>query len=251
MKLARWPVMLAAAALAAVSVFTGTSSAAAAPGPAETARAGTAAVAAAAEPTEPKYFLGSGYGPYNIALDAAYGTAYAAAANEGYPSSSCRLSAGPVPNELSPGYFQILLEIHCVPPAPAGAGRIVGVHSGKCLDVKAGGTANGTPVQIYSCNNGSNQSWKLYPDGTLRSLGRCLDVQYARTENGSLLGMNSCHGAPNQQWQLLEGGLLRSAHSGKCLDALGWGTGNGTRVGIWDCAPHHTNQQWQGPGLGT
>ncbi|RSS83276.1 hypothetical protein EF919_39265 [Streptomyces sp. WAC02707] len=197
--------MLATIALAAVSVLTGTSSAVAAE-----ARTTAAPVARAAfAPNEPRYFLGTGYGPYNIALNAAYNTAYAAAASEGYASSSC-LSAGPAPNELSSGYYQIMLEIQCVPPTPVGANQIVGVRS------------NERP-----------------------------NVRYGKTENGSLLGMNSCHGAPNQQWQLLESGLLRSVHSDKCLDALGWGTDNGTRVGIWDCAPHHTDQQWQGAGLGT
>ncbi|MFI6411624.1 RICIN domain-containing protein [Streptomyces sp. NPDC050585] len=47
----------------------------------------------------------------------------------------------------------------------------------------------------------------------------------------------------------LPGGLLRNVHSGRCLDALGWRTADGSRLGIWDCTPHHTNQQWTGPGL--
>ncbi len=46
-------------------------------------------------------------------------------------------------------------------------------------------------------------------------------------------------------------GQIVGVHSGKCLDALGCATGNGARVGIWDCTPHHTNQQWRGSALGT
>ncbi|MFF3892913.1 RICIN domain-containing protein [Streptomyces sp. NPDC001812] len=91
----------------------------------------------------------------------------------------------------------------------------------------------------------------MHSDGTLRAMGKCMDVQYARTENGPLLGLNTCHSGLNQKWGKLPGGLLRSVHSGHCLDALGWGTGNGTRLGIWDCTPHHTDQQGQGPGLST
>lgn len=33
------------------------------------------------------------------------------------------------------------------------------VYGGKCLDAKAHGTANGTPVEIWSCNGGTNQQW--------------------------------------------------------------------------------------------
>lgn len=132
-----------------------------------------------------------------------------------------------------------------------GSGQIVGVHSGKCVDVKGAKTADGTPIQLYACNGTSAQSWKLEAGGTVRALGKCLDVQYAKTENGSLLGLNSCHQGTNQKWEQLPGGLLRGVHSGKCLDALGWATGNGTRLGIWDCAQGHTNQQWRGSALGT
>jgi hypothetical protein len=38
-------------------------------------------------------------------------------------------------------------------------GTIVGVGSGLCLDVNGAGTANGTAVQLWTCNGGSNQSW--------------------------------------------------------------------------------------------
>jgi hypothetical protein len=255
--LARWLATAAATALAAASLLTGTATAApagnttAAPVASVALSSEAVASGAAAVPTAPKYFLGTGYGPWNIAVEAAWNTAYGAAANEGYAAAGCKRSAGPAGNELSPGYYQVLVEIYCVPPPPPGSGQIVGVHSGKCVDVKGANTKDGTPIQLYTCNGTAAQSWKLYPDGTLRALGKCMDVQYARTANGSLLGLNTCHGAGNQQWEKLPGGLLRSVHSGRCLDALGWSTANGARLGIWDCTPHHTNQQWQGPGLGT
>ncbi|MFD4144538.1 ricin-type beta-trefoil lectin domain protein [Streptomyces sp. NPDC058572] len=244
MRLARWLATTAATVIAGASLFTGTATAA--PGNAAPA----AAPAVAAAPAAPKYFTGAGYGPYNIAVQAAWNSAYAQAANEGYPAANCSRTRGPVGNELSPGYWQLLVQIYCVPPPPPGSGQIAGVHSGKCVDVKGAGTSDGTPIQLYACNGTAAQSWKLEPDGTLRALGKCLDVQYAKTENGSLLGLNTCHGAGNQRWEKLPGGLLRSVHSGRCLDALGWATGNGARLGIWDCTPHHTNQQWTGPGLG-
>ncbi|GAB3971622.1 ricin-type beta-trefoil lectin domain protein [Streptomyces sparsus] len=229
------------AALVAALLLPGTAVAAA-----STPTTSRAAVAAA--PTEPKYFLGAGYGPWNIAVEAAWNSAYAAAANEGYSSGNCRRSAGPSGNEISQGYYQVLVEIHCTPPVTAD-GQIIGVHSGKCVDVKGGGTKEGTPIQLHDCNGTTAQSWKLHADGTIRALGKCMDVQFARVENGTHVGLNNCHGAGNQLWERLPNGLLRNTHSGRCLDALDWGTGNGTRLGIWDCASHRTNQQWRGSAM--
>ncbi|MGW5434906.1 RICIN domain-containing protein [Streptomyces sp. NPDC004059] len=33
---------------------------------------------------------------------------------------------------------------------------------GKCLDVQGGKTDNGTPVQIYTCNDSAAQGWKFW-----------------------------------------------------------------------------------------
>ncbi len=40
-------------------------------------------------------------------------------------------------------------------------GTIVNVASGTCLDATANGTANSTPLDIWSCDNGDNQHWQL------------------------------------------------------------------------------------------
>lgn len=188
-----------------------------------------------AGPTVPKYFAGIGGGPYNIALEAAYATAYGAAANEGYPAANCRLSAGPVAHQLNPTYFQVILEIYCTPPAGAGAGAIIGVHSGRCIDVRGGNTREGTPVQLYDCNGTDAQRWTFHPDGTVRAMGHCMDVQRGHTANHTYIGLNRCHGADNQRWERLPNGSLRSVHSGKCVDAPGFGTHNGHHLVIWDC----------------
>ncbi|MFP8884118.1 RICIN domain-containing protein [Streptomyces mangrovi] len=232
-----------AALLTSTLMLAGTATAA----PAAPDRAATTATAAA--PTAPKYFTGSGGGPYNIAVQNARLTAYGAAAQEGYPAANCRVVRGPIGYQVNETYWQIFIEIYCLPPVPSDAGPIVGVHSDKCVDVKGANTADGTPIQLYTCNGGVAQAWKIHSDGTIRALGKCMDVQYAKTENGSHIGLNSCHGAGNQRWEKLPGGLLRNVHSGKCLDALGWQTGNGARLGIWTCSPTHTNQQWKGAGM--
>ena len=40
-------------------------------------------------------------------------------------------------------------------------GTITNAASGLCLDVSGAGTANGTPVHLWTCNGGSNQQWTL------------------------------------------------------------------------------------------
>ena len=49
---------------------------------------------------------------------------------------------------------------------------------GKCMDVAAAGTANGSLVQIYDCNGTGAQVWQAQSNGTLRNpaSGRCLDA---------------------------------------------------------------------------
>ncbi|WP_194922283.1 glycosyl hydrolase, partial [Catenulispora rubra] len=54
-------------------------------------------------------------------------------------------------------------------------GAITG-PAGKCVDVRAANSANGTPVQLYTCNGTNAQSWTVQTDGTIRALGKCLDI---------------------------------------------------------------------------
>ncbi|MFC5146818.1 RICIN domain-containing protein [Streptomyces aureoversilis] len=55
--------------------------------------------------------------------------------------------------------------------------------SGKCLDVRNGGTADGTPVQLYTCNGSGSQRWVILTSVTgdrnvfyNRQSEKCLDV---------------------------------------------------------------------------
>ncbi len=105
------------------TLLVGAATAVASPGTAAAQQSDDGAPAPLNAPTVPKYFPGIGGGPYSIALQAAYATAYGAAANEGYPAATCRLSAGPVAHQNNQTYFQVMLEICCTPPAGAGPAR--------------------------------------------------------------------------------------------------------------------------------
>jgi chitinase len=124
-------------------------------------------------------------------------------------------------------------------------GRITGI-GGKCVDIAAASSANGTAVQLYDCNGTAAQTWTVGTDGTIRGLGKCLDVNAAGTANGSLVQIWDCNGTGAQQWQSASDGTLRNPVSGRCLDAQNNSSANGTRLQIWDCFAG-ANQRWTLP----
>ncbi len=76
------------------------------------------------------------------------------------------------------------------------------VYGGKCLDVNAGGSADGTAVIIWDCNGQNNQKWRLNSDGSITAVGanKCLDVSGYGTANGTRVHIWTCHGGANQKW---------------------------------------------------
>ncbi len=57
-------------------------------------------------------------------------------------------------------------------------------------------------MDIYTCDGGGNQKWKLNADGTItgNQSGLCLDATGNGTANGTLLELWTCNGGSNQQW---------------------------------------------------
>ncbi|WP_199513779.1 glycosyl hydrolase family 18 protein [Nucisporomicrobium flavum] len=130
-------------------------------------------------------------------------------------------------------------------PPSGRTGRITGI-AGKCVDIAAASSANGTAVQLYDCNGTAAQTWTVGADGTLRALGKCMDVAAAGTANGSLVQIYDCNGTGAQTWQAQGDGTLRNPSSGRCLDASNNSSANGTRLQIWDCFAG-ANQRWTLP----
>lgn len=124
-------------------------------------------------------------------------------------------------------------------------GPITGAASGKCTDVTGGNSADGTRIQLYTCNGGASQQWTV--DGTtLRALGKCMDVVNGGTADGGAVQLGTCNGATSQNWSAGANGSVVNTKSGKCLDANGAGTANGTVLIIWTCHGG-TNQRWTLP----
>ncbi|MFE2050493.1 carbohydrate-binding protein [Streptomyces sp. NPDC059459] len=124
-------------------------------------------------------------------------------------------------------------------------GAVTGVN-GKCLDVDNAGTADGTKVQVWTCNGSAAQSWTVAGDGALKALGKCLDVSGGGTADGTKVQLWTCNGSGAQQWAAQSDGTVRNPQSGKCLDASGGTWNDGTAVHLWSC---HTgaNQKWTLP----
>jgi hypothetical protein len=132
-------------------------------------------------------------------------------------------------------------------------GPVYGLH-GLCLDDTAFGTTDGNPVQIYQCNNGSNQQWTLTnpqfgANTTLTDYGKCLDAKGGATSNGTPVVLSTCTGTAEQEWTLEYVGTWVNVNSGKCLDDTAYG-GSGTALQIWDCN-NGNNQLWHASGLPT
>ncbi|MFC6083770.1 ricin-type beta-trefoil lectin domain protein [Sphaerisporangium aureirubrum] len=128
-------------------------------------------------------------------------------------------------------------------PAYAATGQITG-YGGKCVDVAAASSANGTQIQLYTCNGTTAQSWTTGTDGTVRALGKCLDVAAASSANGTKVQLYDCNGSAAQVWTAQSDGTLRAL--GKCLDATGPSSADGTPLQIWDCFAS-ANQRWTLP----
>jgi hypothetical protein len=124
------------------------------------------------------------------------------------------------------------------------AGVLRGSGSNRCLDVPGAATANGTLLDIWDCNGGSNQQWTALSNGELQVYGnKCLDVPGGATTAGTKVEIYDCNGGTNQQWTLNSNGTVVGRGSGLCLDVISAGTANGTGVDIWTCNGG-SNQKW-------
>ncbi|MET7670050.1 ThuA domain-containing protein [Micromonospora luteifusca] len=126
-----------------------------------------------------------------------------------------------------------------------GVGPVKGL-AGKCLDVRNGGTADGTQIQLYTCNGSTAQTWTVTSGSTIRALGKCLDVSGSGTADGTKIQLWTCNGSGAQNWAAQSDGTLRNTSSGKCLDVSGNNSADSTVVHLWTCLGA-ANQKWTLP----
>ncbi|MFG2168485.1 ThuA domain-containing protein [Micromonospora chersina] len=126
-----------------------------------------------------------------------------------------------------------------------GTGPVRGL-AGKCLDVRSGATADGTQIQLYTCNGSTAQTWTVTPNSTVKALGKCLDVSGGGSADGTKIQLWTCNGTGAQNWSAQADGTLRNPQSGKCLDVAGNNSADSTPVQLWSCTGA-ANQRWTLP----
>jgi hypothetical protein len=123
-------------------------------------------------------------------------------------------------------------------------GPVVGL-AGKCLDVAGAGTADGTKIQLYTCNGTAAQRWTI-EGSSFKALGKCLDVTGGGIANGTKVQLWTCNATGAQNWTPRADGTVQNPQSGRCLDVSANNPADGQQIHIWDC---HTgpNQKWTLP----
>jgi hypothetical protein len=125
------------------------------------------------------------------------------------------------------------------------SGEVHAVGAGKCLDVPNSSQTNGTQVEIYDCNGGSNQIFAYNSSRELTVYGgaKCLDAYAKGTTAGTKVDIYDCNGGTNQQWNVNSDGTITGVQSGLCLDVTNASTANGALVELYTCNGG-SNQQW-------
>ncbi|GLZ76293.1 hydrolase [Actinorhabdospora filicis] len=119
-------------------------------------------------------------------------------------------------------------------PDTGSAGRITGL-AGKCVDISGSNTADGTKVQLWTCNGTGAQNWTFAADGSVRALGKCLDVSGGSTADGAKVQLWTCNGTGAQKWVLSGANDLVNPQANKCLDVTAANTADGTPLQLWTC----------------
>jgi len=120
---------------------------------------------------------------------------------------------------------------------------IVGVASGKCVQIAGLSLANSARAELTTCASSTSQQFRFplvsgsYFNVVNVASGKCLDVQSKSTANGAAVIQYACNGGTNQQWSVTTNSngsvRLTARNSGKVMEANQGGTANGTYIVQW------------------
>ncbi|MEU9335965.1 family 16 glycosylhydrolase [Streptomyces sp. NPDC048290] len=139
------------------------------------------------------------------------------------------------PNSSTVFPQQLTVDHVSVTTSDTGTGSAIRGLAGKCADVAAASSANGTAVQLYDCNGSGAQRWTVGADGTVRALGKCLDATGGGTADGTQLQLWDCNGSGAQRWAVSAAQDIVNVQANKCMDVTGANSANGTRLQLWTC----------------
>lgn len=123
---------------------------------------------------------------------------------------------------------------------------ITNKFSGMVLDLTAGRTEDGTNIQQWGKNGGSNQEWRIVAEEngycrimSLSDEGKCIAVESAAAENGVNVELQTYTGADNQIWKLIKNGnyygiVSKCSGDAACLDVYDWSTASGGNINQWE-----------------
>ena len=126
------------------------------------------------------------------------------------------------------------------------AAPIVSALASKCLDDSSDSTANGTRIQLYSCNKSSAQNWAYTGGAFVGPGGKCLDIRSDGQVPGATVQLYGCNGTNAQKWTIA-GKAIKST-AGLCLDVTAGSAANGTPIQLYGCNGN-PSQQWDVTGL--
>lgn len=144
--------------------------------------------------------------------------------------------------------------VNPAPPPPTG---VITGYAGLCLDDYGSGAANGTKVDLYTCNGTRAQRWVLHPTlgsnwpytGELvSSNGKCVnDAGYGGA--GSKVILWTCTGTSNEiwtYWTKYKEYAVSYGGNTYCMNDPGYSTAKGTQQIVWGC-PDTANERYTLP----
>jgi Trehalose utilisation/Ricin-type beta-trefoil lectin domain len=123
---------------------------------------------------------------------------------------------------------------------------VINKNSAKCVDARAAGTTNGTPIQQYTCNSTYAQQFRIQATsgGYVQIDNRgnsteALDITDRSLADGAKIQLWAYGGSTNQQWLPVSEGNgyyhFVSRASGKCLDVPGASTSDSIQLQQYAC----------------
>ncbi|MDI5961400.1 arabinofuranosidase catalytic domain-containing protein [Streptantibioticus silvisoli] len=137
-------------------------------------------------------------------------------------------------------------------PVPGTAYRLTNANSGTLLDAVDCGSADGTPVDLWSSLGNTCQQWKFASAGnghytiTNVNSGTVLDSENCGASNGTAVRLWTALGNTCQQWDVTRAGsryTITNVGNGMVLDAADCGTADATAVRQW-AQLDNACQQW-------
>ncbi|MEQ0562193.1 RICIN domain-containing protein [Amycolatopsis sp. NEAU-NG30] len=124
---------------------------------------------------------------------------------------------------------------------PAAWYAVTNKASGKCVDARGAGSANGTVIQQYTCNGTAAQQYRFTPTSggfdridNRTNPAQVVDVTGVSTADGAGVQLWAYSGGGNQQWQPVSEGSgyfhFVARHSGKCLTVPGASTADSVQL---------------------